>query len=220
MEKKPGGGSTSKRFQMTLSVLGSGILRTEDGGDRVRLVTCSFCYLGRRLVPRTDASGTITVEIEGDALEADVGEMVAGHPNEVGVESLLQLLGGNLDAREAVMIAHPELLEPPRPEKGFGLLDSREPLFGDAQTGGDPRGETCHRGFVRDREAIVARDLPYFLLRDVVFQEGRVGVQLIDRPEARRWPSPGSAALVPSQTVSIPSSRAALNIAKRRIVRQ
>ena len=58
-------------------------------------------------------------------VEPDVGEVLPGGPGEVRVERVFEFVRPDLDTREAVVVANPELLEPPRPEKAFGLLDPR-----------------------------------------------------------------------------------------------
>ena len=103
---------------------------------------------------------------------------------ELRIERAIELVGPDFDAGQPVVIADAELLESPRPEQGFGAFDPVQSGFGDLETGRDSRGETGHRGFLRDREVVRSGDLADFGLRDPVFEKRRVGVQFLDGLQA------------------------------------
>ena len=117
-------------------------------------------------------------------VEADVIEVGSDRRGEVGIERALQFVRTDLDAGQSVVVADAELLEAPRPKQCLGRLDPAQPLFGDFEPRGNTRGETRHRGFFRDRETVRSGDLTDLELFDVGLQKRRVGVQLLDSPEA------------------------------------
>ena len=104
-------------------------------------------------------------------VEPQVADVLARGADELGIERGFEFVFADLDPGDAIVIADAELLEAPRPEDAFGLLDPGEFLFGDFQAGRNTGGKAGHRRFVGDREVIVAGDLTNLVFGDVVFEQ-------------------------------------------------
>ena len=133
----------------------------------------------------TDAPRLVARQVEGHVVESEVTEMFARGGRKVGIERSFQFVGAHLDAREAVVVAHPELLEPPRPEEALRAFDPAQALLGHLQSCRDARGETRHRWFVCDAQAVALGRLAHLRLRDSVGEQRRAHVEFVDRPEPR-----------------------------------
>ncbi|SDX76043.1 dsDNA-specific endonuclease/ATPase MutS2 [Halobellus clavatus] len=131
------------------------------------------------------------MEIERHVLEAQIREVFAGRDDEVVIQRAFEFVGGDFDAREAVVVAHAELREAPLAQDALGLLDPRESLVSHFQACRNPRGETRHRGLVGDRESSGLGDLADLVLLDTGLQQRRADLQLLDRAEPRSVALPG-----------------------------
>ena len=132
----------------------------------------------------TDAAGAIARQIERDVVEPEVADVLAGGAGESRIEGHVEFVRADLDAGDAVVVAHAELVKAPRSEDLLGFLDAGEPFLGDFETGRDPGRETGHRGFVRDGEVVLVGYLADLGLADGVFEQRGVGVEFVDGTQA------------------------------------
>src|SRR5699024_8830464 len=105
------------------------------------------------------------VEIDRDVLEA--GLLAGGHEGraDARLHGARELTGGQLDAADGAVVAHPAVAEALLVDGILEVVDLAQLLGGDLLSEGDPGGEAGRGGLVRDRQREAARNVPDLLLR-------------------------------------------------------
>jgi len=187
----------------------------------------SRCRAGRRprpirprLRPRTHAPGLVAVQVQGDVVEAQVRDVVAGRPHEVGVQRHVEFFLTDLDACRGRRGRARGTARSPR--SAGGARPSRRERRSSVTS--SPVGMREERHAI---EGLSATESPYsraisdLLLGDVVFEQRRVGVQFLDGAGGRGGgPRRGRRRWCHRRPRRCPATRASSYMAPRRIDRQ
>src|SRR5699024_6192740 len=159
------------------------------------------------VVPDSSATRALAADLQREQSWADAGEvdrdvlepgLLAGGDEGLadrGLHRAGQLLGGQLDAADDAVVAHPAVAEALRVDGVLEVVDLAQLLGGDLLPEGDAGGEAGGGGLVRDRQRELTRDLPHLGLRHA---DGGQRAQHLVAPRGA-----GAGAVVPGGVVGV-----------------